>query len=256
MMLVAQDIFTPCERQAELGLEDFEEIFGESPGTLFPECRQLIEDLDFRYDVLQGIARENVFLRVLKTLNQNLEVAGKHRKSRWEAGWGENLHDFQSTEYDLAALAPKFVRLQEIIRLQGEYIRPFSHQFESNFVKVLRHWMFKKWFHAVDHIYEFGCGTGHNLIDAAALFPNRSLYGLDWSQASQSILHLLKEHHGMNVVGREFDMLEPDENVYSFTSEWSVHGRCDGATWNSVWKFLEISSSAETRDMCPCRNPL
>lgn len=200
------------ERQLDLRQGDFEDLFGEPLGTLFPECRELVESLDFRHDVLQGSSREDVFLRVLTTLDQDLEAAGKHRKQRWEDGWGENLSDFQHTGYDLAALVPKFVRPHEIIRLREEYIRPYSHQFEVNFVKVLRHWMFKKWFHSVDNIYEFGCGTGHNLVDAAFLFPGRLLYGLDWSQASQAILRLMNTQHGFNIVGREFDMLDPDES--------------------------------------------
>lgn len=215
-MLATPDFLQTCEQPAELHQEDFEGLFGEPLGTLFQDCRELVESLDFRYDIIQGASREEVFLRVLNALDRDLEAAGKHRKQRWEVGWGENLCDFQSTGYDLAALAPKFVRPREIIRLRGEYVRPYSHQFESNFVKVLRLWMFEKWFHSVDHIYEFGCGTGHNLIDAAALFPGRPLYGLDWSRASQAILRLMREHHGFNIVGREFDMLEPDETFSLF----------------------------------------
>ena len=210
-MLATPNFLLACEKTAELSQQDFEELFEEPAGTLFQECQDLIASMDFRYEILQGASREEVFLRVLKTLNQDLEVTGRHRKQRWEDGWAENLSDFHTSGYDLAALVPKFVRLQEIIRLQGEYVRPYSPQFESNFVKVLRQWLFKKWFHSVEHIYEFGCGTGHNLIDAAILYPDCPLYGLDWSQASQSILRLLKEHHGFNIVGREFDMVEPDE---------------------------------------------
>ncbi len=210
MMVGTPNFLQTREQPAELTQEDFEDLFGEPSGTFFHECQKLVESLDFRYDILKGPFREEVFLRVLKTLHQDLEVAGKHRKQRWEDGWGENLSQFRSTGYDLVALAPKFVRLQEIIRLRGEYVRPYSDQFESNFVKVLRQWMFRKWFHSIDHIYEFGCGTGHNLIDAAVLFPDRPLYGLDWSQTSQVILRLMKEHHGFNIVGREFDMLDPD----------------------------------------------
>lgn len=201
------------EQQEKFCQKDFEALLGESPGTLFQDCRELIDSHNFRYDILQGTAREEVFLRVLKTLEQDLEVAGKHRKQRWEDGWAENLREFQRTGYDLGALVPKFVRPQEIIRLQGEYIRPDSDQFETSFVKILRHWMFKKWFHSVDHIYEFGCGTGHNLVDAAFLFPERSLYGTDWSPSSQAILRLLKEQYGFNIIGQEFDMLAPDDSL-------------------------------------------
>lgn len=201
----------PIEGQKKkLPQVDFEALFGEPRGGLFSDCRELIKQYDFRYDILQGTSREQVFLRVLKTLAGDLEVAGTHRKQRWEDGWAENLNEFQRSNYDVTALIPKFVRPQEIIRLRGEYVRPVSSQFEVNVVKVLRCWMFKKWFQSIDHIYEFGCGTGHNLIDAASLFPNRPLFGLDWSQSSQKILRLLKEQHGLNVVGRNFNMLEPD----------------------------------------------
>lgn len=199
------------KHQEKLQQEDFETIFGEVPGTLFQECQELVGCHDLRYDILQGASRDQVLLRVLKTLDQDLEVAGTHRKQRWEDGWAENLSDFQRTGYDLGALVPKFVRPQEIIRLKGEYVRPVSPHFETSVVEILRCWMFKKWFQSVDHIYEFGCGTGHNLVDAARLFPGRPLYGLDWSQSSQAILRLLREAHGFNVVGREFNMLEPDE---------------------------------------------
>jgi hypothetical protein len=198
-------------QQATLHPEDFEALFGDEPGLLFSECRELVDRYDFRYDILHGVAREQVFLRVLNTLDQNLEAAGKHRKQRWEDGWAENLKEFQHSGYDLAALVPKFVRPHEIIRLKGEYVRSVSSQFEVNFVKILRFWMFKKWFHSVDHIYEFGCGTGHNLVDAAFVFPGLPLCGLDWSQSSQSILRLLRQEYRFNIVGRAFDMLEPDE---------------------------------------------
>jgi len=209
-MLATSPSLPVRERQAELHQEEFEDLFGDSRGTLFPECRALVESHDFRYDILERASREHVFLRVLETLSQDLEPAGKHRKQRWEDGWGENLRQFRRTGHDLTALIPKFVRPNEIIRLHGEYVRPVSSSFETDFVKVLRHWMFKKWFDAVDHIYEFGCGTGHNLVDAAFLFPDRPLFGLDWSQASQAILDLLRKEHGFHIQGRAFDMLEPD----------------------------------------------
>ncbi|MBA3611843.1 MAG: class I SAM-dependent methyltransferase [Nitrospirales bacterium] len=212
------------KHQEHLQQEDFETIFGEVPGTLFQKCQELVGRHDLRYDTLQGASRDQVLLRVLKTLGQDLEVAGTHRKQRWEDGWAENFSDFQRTGYDLGALVPKFVRPQEIIRLKGEYVRPVSPHFETSVVQILRCWMFQKWFQAVDHIYEFGCGTGHNLVDAAFLFPGRPLHGLDWSHSSQAILRLLREEHGLNVVGREFNMLEPDEsfNLYPRSGVFTV----------------------------------
>ena len=75
---------------------------------------------------------------------------------------------------------------------------------------VLRVWLFKKWFEQVAHVYEFGCGTAHNLVAFAKLAPDKTLHGLDWSSASQQIIRLLAEHHGFDISGGVFDLLSPD----------------------------------------------
>ena len=74
------------KHQETLHQEDFEALFGEAPGTLFQECQELVGRHDLRYDTLQGASRDQVLLRVLKTLDQDLEVAGTHRRQRWEDG--------------------------------------------------------------------------------------------------------------------------------------------------------------------------
>ena len=80
---------------------------------------------------LENREREDVFLRVLRTLDSPLEVAGRRRKERWEEGWRQNLCEFIESGYDLAALVPKFVRRNEVIRLEGNYIQPADPNFEN-----------------------------------------------------------------------------------------------------------------------------
>ena len=193
-----------------LKLEDFAKLFGISPDAMPKECRQAISDLDFRYTILEGLDREATFLRVLKTLDSDLEVAGRHRQNRWKEGWAENLREFVASEYDLMALGPKFVRRKEVIRLAGNYILPADPNFETNFVTVLRLWLFKTWFAEVDHVYEFGCGTAHNLVALAKLFPHKMLHGLDWATESQQIIALLVQQYDFNITGHLFNMFEPD----------------------------------------------
>lgn len=176
------------------------------------ECRQAISELNFRYRPLEGPEREAAFLRVLKTVDSDLEVAGRHRKERWEEGWAENLRDFFESGYDLATLVPKFVKPNEVIRLEGNYILPADPNFETNFVTVLRLWLFKTCFEEVDHVYEFGCGTAHNLVALAKLFPHKVLHGLDWAHSSQQMIALLAQRHGFNITGHSFDLLAPDPN--------------------------------------------
>lgn len=189
---------------------DFAQLFGVLPEALPEECRKPISELDFRYWPVGGPYRDKVVLRVLETLASDLEMVGSYRKQRWESGWSQNLREFIESDYDLAALVPKFVRQNEIARLGGEYVWPLNPSFETSLVTVLRLYLFKTWFEKVDHVYEFGCGTAHNLVALARLSPDKALHGLDWATVSQSIIALLVERHGLNITSHEFDMFEPD----------------------------------------------
>ena len=75
-----------------------------------------------------------------------------------------------------------------IMRVSGNYIKPKSHDFELNWYKAFRYWLFKTYLKDVDFIYEFGCGTGYNLPILSRLFPGKKLIGLDWVPESKSII--------------------------------------------------------------------
>jgi hypothetical protein len=174
------------------------------------ECADLIEGADFRYAVLEGKSRDAVYVRVLRTLESDLETAGRHRKARWEDGWTQNLREFTASGYDLQSLVPKFVKQNEVVRLEGSYILPADPEFETHFVDVLRTWLFKTFCVEAGHIYEFGCGPAHNLVALANLFPGKQLVGLDWSGASQKLIAKIVEVHQFRISGRPFDMFSPD----------------------------------------------
>ena len=170
----------------------------------------MINELEFKYQILDGHERERVFLRVLRTLAEDLEVAGPARQGRWEMGWAENLRAFVESDYDIAKLVPKYNRRNEIMRLDGEYIQPVDAYFETNFVKVFRLWLFGTWLSETDNIYEFGCGTGYHLATLAERFPDKTLHGLDWAESSLEILRILKKERGYNLSAERFNMLSPN----------------------------------------------
>ena len=151
----------------QLGLRRFAKLFGTSVDEMSRECADLIEGADFRYAVLEGKSRDAVYVRVLRTLESDLETAWRHRKARWEDGWTQNLREFTASGYDLRTLVPKFVKQNEVARLEGSYILPADPEFETHFVDVLRTWLFKTFCVEAGHIYEFGCGLAHNLVALA-----------------------------------------------------------------------------------------
>jgi cyclopropane fatty-acyl-phospholipid synthase-like methyltransferase len=97
-----------------------------------------------------------------------------------------------------------------MIRLEGRYILPDSQDFETAFVTMLRFYLFRKYFSEVNSVYEFGCGTGLNLVALARMFPDKRLFGLDWSRVSCEIIDKIAQTKKMNLNGVLFDMFEPD----------------------------------------------
>jgi hypothetical protein len=197
----------------KLTISDFEELLG-AKGPLPEVCIRTIEKCDFSYKRLTPVKRDKAIIRVLNSLKSDLEKAGSHRLNRWEDGWSENLNEFISSGYDQNALIPKFVKKNELIRLRGEYIQPADPDFETNFVIVLRNYLFSKFFSSLSTIYEFGCGTGHNLLALTDLFPDKKLYGFDWTVASTQILDLLKYKLRLPITGGHFDLFSPDPNLH------------------------------------------
>jgi len=187
-------------------------MFGTSPDRIPTGCRKMISEYDFRHRVLAGEEREAVLREVMDVLERPLRVAGRHRKDDWEEGWAENLCEFIEQGYDLETLMPKFMEPGRAMRLDGQYILPSDPHFEMNVVSVLRHWLFDRWFGPITNVYEFGCGTAHNLVALARQFPEKRLHGLDWAHASQEIIGHIVGAYGYNISGSRFDLLAPDDS--------------------------------------------
>lgn len=198
----------------EFTIEDFADIFNTSVENLPDICKSVIKKSDFRYTVLFGAEREKVFTRVREAIDSNmLKTSGPHRKQDWEKGWSENLGNFLVSNCDTTKLIPKFVRQKEVIRFRDNYISPADPNFETNFVTVIRYYLFSKYFSGVSKVYEFGCGTGLNLLAVAQLFSQKELYGLDWSTASCTIVDELAGKFNLNLKSVLFDMFNPDESI-------------------------------------------
>ncbi len=197
-----------------LTIQNFAEDFGAGEAEVSKHCGELIRETDFGYEICSQETREKLFLDAIKKCdNRELSVSGSHRINDWRRGWGEILQDFRASGGDLIALVPKDWHGDRPLRYRGDYIIANSNTFERDFTLVFRYWLYNKYFSNVDKIYEFGCGTGHNLAVMAELLPGKRLFGMDWVPESQELLGDIAAKYGWPIEGRRFDFYQPDYSL-------------------------------------------
>ncbi len=198
----------------EVKLADFARCFGTSVEDFSLEFQEALSKCDLSYKRLDQKERDEVILRVLrKTATDKQVIGSEERTSVWERGWRENLLAFQTQNFSLEALIPKFIRENQPIRYDGDYIMPHNPRFEFDFMTVFRIWLFQKYFVEFSNIYEFGCGSGINLILLASIFPEKSFHGFDFVQSSVDLINIIAKTHGWRLAGQMFDMIHPNRQI-------------------------------------------
>jgi hypothetical protein len=166
--------------------------------------------LNLEYENLSIEQSNNAINQILNTLDQNLERAGENRIGSWEKGWEENLNDFILDGNQLN-LIPKYFGKFKILRWNSKFIKPSSNSMEYDLLSLLIELITETYLLDSEYIYEFGCGTGHNLLRIRDLCKDAFLYGLDWSTSSQRIIHSLsQERNDTRLQGLNFDYFKPN----------------------------------------------
>ena len=197
-----------------IGIDDFARSFGTTAEALPEECKRVIAENDFSYRTPTEEERDRIILEALRKSENDTQVIGApERQQVWQKGWEENLNQFVSSGYKLESLVPRFIRPGLPIRFNGNYLLPTNPMFELAFLSVFRIWIFKKYFSTLDSIYEFGCGTGFNLVEIAQLFPQKTYFGLDFVPASASLIDKIGEVYGWKMTGGIYDFRNPDRDL-------------------------------------------
>jgi hypothetical protein len=192
---------------------NFATLFGTSCGAINTSVKNLIDSLDFRYRIIVGEELEALLLDVLKRIDLDTQIVGaEDRREVWDRGWRENLEDFRTNQPSEASLVPKFIRNGNPLRLFRSYVASEDPAFELNFVKVLRAWMFNEYFREISDIYEFGCGTGFNLVALSDLYPEKTLFGSDFVSSSVDLVNEIASRKNISLSGFLFDMKNPDSS--------------------------------------------
>jgi SAM-dependent methyltransferase len=143
-------------------------------------------------------------------LSDDLIYSGEHRKEQWEKGWGQNLDELLKINAS-DAMIPRYFGKYEINRLRQKFIRPISRNFEYNMLGVILDWLFDKYLKNHESIYEFGCGTGHNLLRLRSFNSNANLWGLDWAESSQTIINEYAVNNAdKKLFAHKYDYFNPD----------------------------------------------
>lgn len=192
--------------------KSFADFFNEKEDNLPFTVKQAIKETNFKYKVIEGQEYSQAILKILKILDgQTLKVSGPHRLNDWEKGWNSHLEELKESKYNLDILVAKFAMKGEYNRLQGNLIKVENNSFESDFVNIIRLYLFNKYYKNINTLYEFGAGTGVNLVAASKIFPRINLVGLDWANSSIEIINSLKEKLRINISGKRMDFFNPDK---------------------------------------------
>jgi hypothetical protein len=174
-----------------------------------PWLSERLSQIDLRYAELSETDFSSAVIDILEVLNSDLGQAGEHRLPIWEAGWGENRENYL-LHGNSGALIPGYFGKFSLVRWKQKLIAPNSEKMEYDLLGFLLDWVFDTYLDGSKVIYEFGCGTGHNLVRARARHQDAVLWGLDWAEESQRLIEAYAEENDNKLFARNFDYFNPD----------------------------------------------
>jgi hypothetical protein len=173
-----------------------------------------IDKLKLKYRLPTKDERDDIIRRALDVLvDPTIVQAGSHRRNHWEHGWGENLALYTKTKV-AQDISPKYFGKYKALRYQKNFIIPISQAFEEQSLQLIVETLFHAYLQNLNHVYEFGCGTGHHLLRARAINPKITLHGLDWAKSSQKIIKEIRKNKvDTNIYGHNFDFFHPNSKI-------------------------------------------
>ena len=195
-------------------IEDFAKSFGVTVNDLSQVTLKEINKHNFSYKQVAGEALEKLMLQILKKIElDNQVISEKKRAEVWENGWNESLNQYLEGEFDNDIVRPMFIRKDLPLRWNQSYIIAEDPWFEMNFVEVMKTHIFQHYFSNVDTIFEFGSGTGHNLVTADNVLNNVELIGSDFAPSAVDLINKIGKKRGGRLRAELFDMMHPNKNL-------------------------------------------
>ena len=168
---------------------------------------------DLSYSEISKSANNEAILRVLNALNSDLIQVGAHRSGDWEKGWQENYENYKQSK-NLSDVIPKYFNKIPLIRWKQEWIQPNSPTMEYDMLGLIVNFITDSYLEDFSNVYEFGCGTGHNLLRIRNRMPDVNLIGLDWATSSQALIRQVAvDTSDPKFTGENFDFFKPNRDL-------------------------------------------
>lgn len=186
--------------------------------ALSPELRKECEELGLYYEEISDSERDNYIIEVVNLLVENMvnnsnKPAGEHRLQEWEKGWSENLEALLKGD-NYSSLVPRYHGKHKLLHWRQRMIRPLEPYFDYKIHCLLVDWAIETYLSKMDSIFEFGCGPAYHLLRTRKRNPTVKLIGLDWTKASQEIIHKIRETGiEKNIKGHNFNFFYPDYSL-------------------------------------------
>jgi hypothetical protein len=198
------------DNRLSMTADDFCTMFQCHPCELNEEVLCELNRANLSYRWVTAEEREGYVLHVLKKIS-SLTIARSRQENldAFEKGWRENLALLRKNGPTLANLKPRYFQRLPFLRYRGDIIGGINSDLEYDTFTLARMILFRKYLSDFERIYELGSGSGQNLFMLANMFPDKMLYGLDWTLASADIALYLSKSLRRHIEGVVFDMMEP-----------------------------------------------
>ena len=192
---------------------------------------------------ISTVDRDRLILRIVEKIRSDKQkIASPERLESWSIGWAENYDAYVKSNGDLASLIPRFIRHGEPIRWFSKYFSTEDPYFELNYISVLRSFITEMYLSEIDSLYEFGAGTGFNLVHFGQLRPELNLIGTDFVESSVKLINEIANRESIKIKSQIFDMLEPvaDKLVINPNSGILTFGSLEqlGSSINPVLQYF------------------
>lgn len=187
---------------------EFKKFLG---NKLPPLLKKKIKKFNLHYNYLNIEENNKFILKIVKLIiEKNIKKSGKLYKRKWNKGWYENYFKYKKSNKK-SDLIPQYFFKEKISRIGNNLIKPQSKYFDYKILNLITSYIFEKYLKNEKNIIEFGCGTGHNLLNLNTYAKIAKIYGLDWALSSKKILNLISTKHP-NIRGYKFDYFNPKFN--------------------------------------------
>jgi hypothetical protein len=177
-----------------------------------PFLKKKVSEAKLAYRELTDEEKDQAIIKIIDFLMTDyVTFAGEHRYDQWESGWGENLTAFNNKEKN--ALVPRYFGKFPINRFNQKFVMALQKDYELKLTAIMQYWLFEKYLKDAPTVYEFGCGTGHNLLRVREINKKAELWGLDWARSSQRLIEGVAKTLGDDKLkAHRFDFFAPDTN--------------------------------------------